>query len=76
MHHRRAVPVQRRRSGIDQMTRHTAPFKLRSEQQPRRPGTHHEHGRTTAYALGVALLGHRVRPVVGIHHNSPFVVRL
>ena len=41
MHHRRAVPMERPRQGIDQMAWYTAPMKLRSEQQPRRPGADH-----------------------------------
>jgi hypothetical protein len=75
MHHRRAVLVERRGSGIDQMTWHAAPLKLRSEEQPCRPGTDHEHGRTAVYPVGVAVLGHRVWTVVGIRHDSPFIVR-
>ena len=45
MHNRCAVPLERCGLGIDQMAWHTAPLKLRSDEQPRRPRTHHEDGR-------------------------------
>jgi hypothetical protein len=43
--------------GINQMAWHTAPLKFRSEEQPRRTRTDHEHGRTVACVGTVTLLG-------------------
>jgi hypothetical protein len=57
MHHRRAVPMERPGSGINQMAGHTTPLKLRSEEQPRRTRTDHEHGRTVACVGTFTLLG-------------------
>ena len=71
MHYCRPVPMERRWSGIDQMTWDTAAMKLRSEEQPRWPGTDHERGWTVAYPTGVAVLRHRDRTVVGIRHYFP-----
>jgi hypothetical protein len=70
MYHRRSVPVEWRWSGIDQMTRHTAPLQLRSEEQPRRPGPDDEHGGIAVYPLWIAGLRHRLGTVAGIRHYS------
>jgi hypothetical protein len=58
MHHRRAVPMKRPGPRIDQLARHTAPVKLRSQQQPRRPRTDHDRQRALAPAIGCARLHH------------------
>ena len=58
MHHSRAVPVHWRRAVIDQLAWHTAPMKLRGEQQSGRTRTDHQHRPVGAGVARITLRRH------------------
>jgi hypothetical protein len=73
VYHRRPVPVQRRRLGVDQMTLHSAAVKLGCQQKTGRSGTNYEYRNALGGRLEILPLRRPRGTIHKIHRVPPAI---